>query len=84
LERVAANGFVEWTEFAANGHLYGTPTLDAPQGCDIVLEIEVDGARQVKERYPEAVLVLVVAPSQEVQAQRASSGAWRWAQTRRS
>jgi len=70
LARVAANGFVEWTEFPGTGQLYGTPTLDAPPGHDIVLEIEVDGARQVKARYPAAVLVLVTAPSREVQEQR--------------
>ncbi|HMK97333.1 MAG TPA: hypothetical protein VK425_07270 [Acidimicrobiales bacterium] len=70
LARVAANGFVEWTEFPGTGQLYGTPTLDAPPGYDIVLEIEVDGARQVKARYPGAVLVLVTAPSREVQEQR--------------
>jgi guanylate kinase len=34
------------------------------------LEIEVDGARQVKNRYPEAVLILVVAPSREAQEAR--------------
>lgn len=70
MARVAADGFVEWTEFAGNGHLYGTPTLEAPAGHDVVLEIEVDGASQVKARYPHAVLVLVVAPSTEAQAQR--------------
>jgi guanylate kinase len=70
MARVRAGGFVEWTEFAGNGHLYGTPTLEAPAGDDIVLEIEVDGASQVKARYPHAVLVLVVAPSTEAQAQR--------------
>lgn len=70
LDRVKAGGFVEWTEFAANGHLYGTPTLAAPLGEDIVLEIEVDGAAQVKAAYPEAVLILLASPSKEVQAQR--------------
>lgn len=70
MSRVKAGGFVEWTEFAGNGHLYGTPTLDPPEGWDSVLEIEVHGASQVKQRYPHAVLVLVVAPSTEDQEQR--------------
>lgn len=70
LTRVEAGGFVEWTKFAANGHFYGTPTLTAPLGDDIVLEIEVQGAKQVKATYPDAVLVLVSPPSREVQAQR--------------
>jgi len=70
LERVAKGGFVEWTEFPGNGHLYGTPELTAPPGHDIVLEIELDGAKQVKAAHPDAVLVLVTAPSREAQAER--------------
>lgn len=68
--RVAAGGFVEWTEFPGTGALMGTPTLDAPPGRDVVLEIDLDGARQVKAKYPQAVTVLVVAPSREVQEAR--------------
>jgi guanylate kinase len=61
--RLKADGFIEWTRFAGNGHLYGTPTLDPPPGHDALLEIELDGARQVKQRYPEAILIFVMAPS---------------------
>ncbi len=61
--RIAAGGFVEWTEFAGTGQLYGTPTLDPPDDRDVVLEIELDGAQQIKRRYPDAVLILVVSPS---------------------
>lgn len=70
LARVGAGGFLEFTEFAGNGHLYGTPTLDCPPGNDIVLEIEINGARQVKSIYPDAVFVLIATPSREVQEQR--------------
>ncbi len=70
LDRVAAEGFVEWTEFAGNGHLYGTPTIEGTEGRDVVLEIELDGAQQVKAHHPEAVLVLIVAPSAAHQEQR--------------
>lgn len=68
-DRIAAGGFVEWNEFPANGALYGTPDI-APGDRDVLLEIELNGARQVKARYPDAVLILVVAPSREVQEQR--------------
>jgi guanylate kinase len=68
--RLAADGFLEWTKFAGNGHLYGTPTLEAPPGRDVLLEIELDGARQIKDRYPDAVLIFVVAPTHEVQEDR--------------
>lgn len=70
LARIGAGGFLEFNEFAGNGHLYGTPTLECPPGKDMVLEIEIHGARQVKSIYPEAVLVLISTPSPEVQEQR--------------
>jgi guanylate kinase len=69
--RITAGGFVEWTEFL--GNYYGTPRpdhLDDPDGPDIVFEIEVDGAQQVKAQYPEAVLIFVVPPSREEQERR--------------
>jgi len=70
MARARAGGFIEWTEFPGTGELYGTPTLKAPAGHDVILEIDLDGAVQVKKRYPAAVLVLVVAPSAEEQAAR--------------
>jgi guanylate kinase len=70
MERVAAGGFVEWNEFAGNGHLYGTPTMEPPSGSDVVLEIDPQGAMQVMKRYPDAVLILVGVPSREEQARR--------------
>lgn len=62
------DGFLEWTEFL--GNLYGTPTPEAPAGQDIVLEIEVDGAQQVKRQYPHAILLFVLPPSREEQESR--------------
>ena len=67
---LAAGGFLEHTRFPATGHLYGTPLPEPPAGHDVLLEIDLDGARQVKARYPDAMVVLVVAPSTEVQEAR--------------
>ncbi|HEX6392202.1 MAG TPA: guanylate kinase [Acidimicrobiales bacterium] len=72
--RIREDGFLEWTEFAGTQALYGTPLIDPtavePGGPDVLLEIELDGAQQVKRRYPEAVLIFIVAPSTEDQEKR--------------
>jgi guanylate kinase len=67
-QRVADGGFYEWAEFL--GNLYGTPLPDAPAGHDVLLEIEVQGAEQVLRTDPEALFVLLDAPSRDEQARR--------------
>ena len=59
------NELLEYTEF--NGNYYGTPkeyveTL-VNQGKDVILEIEIDGALQVKKLYPESLLLFVTPPT---------------------
>lgn len=62
---IANNDFLEYAEFCDN--YYGTPFLYVRQrldeGKNVILEIEVKGAFQVKERCPEAVLIFLAPPS---------------------
>jgi len=67
-DRIASGGFLEWTDFL--GSYYGSPTPTAPPGTDVVLEIEVDGAQQVRRRHPDALLIFVLPPSREEQQRR--------------
>ena len=71
-DMVARNDVLEHTFY--NDHYYGTPVQyfneKTSQGVDVILEIETDGAAQVKHRYPDAVLVFVMAPSLLVLEQR--------------
>jgi len=64
----ARGGFLEWNAHFEN--LYGTPVPDPPAGADVLLEIDVYGAADVKRLDPGAVMVLVLPPSREAQAER--------------
>ena len=68
ISHVNRGGFLEWTEFL--GNLYGSPMPAPKDGHDIVLEIELHGAQQVKTRHPEALLVFVQPPSRDEQRRR--------------
>jgi guanylate kinase len=64
-ERVAAGEFVEHATYS--GNMYGTLRSElerrAREGNPVVLEIEVQGARQVREAIPESVAVFIAPPS---------------------
>jgi guanylate kinase len=62
--RIDVGEFLEWAEYA--GHRYGTLKSELERDADpLVLEIEVQGARQVRERVPEATSVFIAPPSDE-------------------
>jgi len=67
-QHIAAGGFVEWTEFL--GNYYGSPLPEPGSEQDVVLEIEVDGAQQVKRIFPDALLLFVIPPSRDEQERR--------------
>ena len=67
LQKIEAGGFLEYAEVF--GNYYGTPKMEVLEllenGIDVLLEIDVQGALQIKEVYPEAVLVFILPPSME-------------------
>lgn len=67
-EMVERGDFLEWAEFG--GRRYGTPwssvACSLAEGRTVVLEIEVQGALQVRERFPDATLVFLQPPDPEV------------------
>jgi guanylate kinase len=67
LELVAQGEFLEWAEFA--GNCYGTPRKPVDdwikQGKSVILEIELQGARQIRQSYADAFQIFLLPPSLE-------------------
>lgn len=61
------NGFIEYARYVEN--YYGTPRAFVEQelekGNNVILEIEVQGALNIKRQYPDAILIFITAPSVE-------------------
>ncbi len=61
----ARKQFAEWAR--VHGYLYGTPRKPLDRciatGCDMLLDIDVQGARKIKKRYPQAVSIFLLPPS---------------------
>lgn len=74
-KRIERGGMLEHTEYC--GNLYGTPKKEAEEvldsGRNLILEIEVEGAKNVKAKFPEAVLIMLLPPSFKVQEERLRS-----------
>ncbi len=71
-ELVNNGGFLEWAEFA--GNCYGTPRKQVEERLhsarSVLLEIELEGARQVRKTFPEALQIFLAPPSFEELEQR--------------
>ncbi|MDR2654704.1 MAG: guanylate kinase [Oscillospiraceae bacterium] len=74
-ENIRRGMMLEWAEY--NGNYYGTPRAVVENwlggGYDVALDIEVEGAMQVKRAFPGAVLIFVLPPSMEILRKRLSS-----------
>ena len=72
LEKIRAGAFLEWAE--VYGNYYGTPKWhidnQLASGKNVLLEIDMQGALQVKKAYPASVLIFILPPSEEVLAER--------------
>ena len=64
-EMIEKNGFLEHAGYV--GNYYGTPRAfveeNRGKGIDVILEIEVQGALQVKRRHPEAIMIFITTPN---------------------
>ncbi len=70
--RIDDGGFLEYTTYCDN--YYGTPLKEAlavlESGKNLILEIECDGAKNVKKIFPDAVLIMLIPPTFAIQEER--------------
>ncbi|MDH7499675.1 MAG: guanylate kinase [candidate division NC10 bacterium] len=66
-KRIEAGEFAEWAR--VHGHLYGTSRLQLEKhlqaGNDVILDIDIQGASQLREKYPTGIFVFVLPPDME-------------------
>lgn len=71
-EKIEKKEFIEWVQYC--GHYYGTPKNHVKamidNGVDVVFEVEVEGALNIKKNYPESVTVFMLPPSFDVLRKR--------------
>ncbi len=71
-KRQREGNFLEWA--VVHGHYYGTPESEViknlQEGKDVILELDVQGAINVKKAFPEAILIFILPPSEEALKQR--------------
>lgn len=71
-EMISSDQFLEWAEFA--GDFYGSPKFNINNylscGKDVILEIEIQGAKQIREKCPDSILIFLAPPSFEALEER--------------
>lgn len=64
-KKIAEDGFIEYAEYC--GNYYGTPRAyidqELKEGHNVILEIEIQGARKIKEKFPDSLLLFVMPPN---------------------
>ncbi len=75
LDMLEKDALIEWDKYCDN--YYGTPKAYVDEcvdkGMDVILEITVEGALEIKQKYPECVLIFIIPPSLEELRRRIES-----------
>lgn len=72
-EKIKNEEFLEYAK-VHNSNYYGTPKKEVKEllesGNDVILEIDVEGAQNIKKMFPETILIFIMAPSMEIVKER--------------